>query len=491
MMEELITVSKANIEFIEQSTHIHLANLWTKALAIFKDNVDLAAFKIWFEQIEPVSLQNNKLMLRVPSQFFYEWLEQHYSQLIQSTLERIINREIEIFYEIKPNVKNGSNSKINTSLKLKSQNRNNYMKSSNSSNPINSTLHAEYNFNNFIIGESNHIAVATGKAISQNPLKTRYNPFLIYGRTGLGKTHLIHSIGNEIIKNFPQMNVLYLTGEQYFINYTNAVTSNRVNEFSELYRNVDVLMIDDIQFLSGKEKTQDNFFHTFNSLYQANKLIIFTSDKSTKELKGIDHRLISRFNSGVTVDIQPPDFNMRVEILKKKSSMDGFELSEDVINYIAKIATDSVRELEGAYINLIARATLNHKPINIELAHEVVKSIYQMENREISIENIQQIVANYFQLTIEQMFSKSRKQELVVARQISMFFVKKFMNLPLKKIADAFNTKDHTSVVYAIKKVNQYLQFDKAFRKNYEAIESIICREFGIDEQNKNQRDAD
>ena len=484
-MEDLITESRTEIAIIEQNSHIHLTNIWAKALSIFKDNVDLAAYKIWFEQIEPVSLQHNKLILRVPSQFFYEWLEQHYSQLIISTLERILGNEIEIFYEIKPNAQNSSNLNAPASLKLKSQNRNNNMKSNNSSNPINSTLHSEYNFSNFIVGESNHIAVATGKAISQNPLKTRYNPFLIYGRTGLGKTHLIHSIGNEIVEKFPQMNVLYLTGEQYFINYTNAVTSNRVNEFSELYRNVDVLMIDDIQFLSGKEKTQDNFFHTFNSLYQSKKLIIFTSDKSTKELKGIDHRLISRFNSGVTVDIQPPDFNMRVEILKKKSSMDGFELPEDVIEYFAKVSTDSVRELEGAYINLIARSTLNHKPISMDLAREVVKSIYQMENREVSIDNIKQIVSSYFQLTPEQMLSKSRKQELVVARQISMYFVKKYMKLPLKKIADEFETKDHTSVVYAIKKVNQYLQFDKSFRKNYEALESIITRELGIEENQK------
>jgi chromosomal replication initiator protein len=480
-MEDLITASEIKIANKEQNSQSNLQKIWIKALEIFRDNVDIAAFKIWFEQIEPVSLLGNKIVLRVPSQFFYEWLEQHYSQLIQLTLNRIALKEIEIFYEIKPNAKNTPNAKSNNPLKLKSQNQNNYMKPDNNNNPINKTLHKEYNFNNFVVGESNHIAVATGKAISQNPLKTRYNPFLIYGNTGLGKTHLIHSIGNEIIKNFPNMSVLYLTGEQYFINYTNAVTSNRVNEFSEIYRNVDVLIIDDIQFLSGKEKTQDNFFHTFNSLYQANKLIIFTSDKSTKELKGIDHRLISRFNSGVTVDIQPPDLNMRLEILKKKSLIDGFELPDDVIEYFAKIATDSIRELEGAYINLIARSTLKHQPISMDLAREVVKSIYQMESREISVDSIKQIVANHYQLTVEQIYSKSRKQELVIARQISMYCVKKFMNLPLKKIAEAFGSKDHTSVVYAIKKVDHYLQFDRAFRKNYESIESVICREFELE----------
>ncbi|HPD34423.1 MAG TPA: chromosomal replication initiator protein DnaA [Candidatus Kapabacteria bacterium] len=482
-MEELITESKTNITNSTQNGHLHLASTWSKALEIFRDNVDNSAFKIWFEQIEPVSLQNNKIVLRVPSQFFYEWLEEHYSRLISSTLERLLNKEIEIFYEIRQTVKNSSNDRTNTTQKFKSQKNDKMI--NNNSDPINNTLHKDYNFSNFVMGESNHIAVKTAKSIALNPLKTRYNPFLIYGNTGLGKTHLIHSIGNEIVKNFPNMSVLYLTGEQYFINYTNAVTSNKVNEFSEIYRNVDVLIIDDIQFLAGKEKTQDHFFHTFNSLYQAKKLIIFTSDKSTKELRGIDHRLISRFNSGVTVDIQPPDFEMRTQILKMKSLLDGFELPEDVTNYLAKNVTDSIRELEGAYINLLARSTLNHKPITMDLAREVVKSIYQMDNREMTLENIRQIVANYFQLTCEEMLSKSRKQELVIARQLSMYFVKKYMNIPLKKIAEAFGTKDHTSVVYAIKKVNQYLQFDKSFRKSFETIENIISREFGIEDNLK------
>jgi chromosomal replication initiator protein len=493
-MEEIITESLQQIEKFEkeiinrnnENNSAQATEVWEKVLRIIKDNVDPSSFKVWFQTITPKYIDDKSIKLVVPSQFFYEWLEEHYSNLLHITLKKITKKEIEILYEIKPVERKNNNG---TTLQIPSNH--NFSIPPNIENGnyqtdvgydlIDSQLNPNYVFDNFVISESNQVAAAAAKSVADNPTKTRYNPLLIYGSTGLGKTHLAHSIGNQILARNPRMKVLYTNGEQFYVNFVNAIQSNKISDFARVYRNVDVLIIDDIQFFAGKEKTQDNFFHTFNALHQSNKLIILTSDKPTKELKGVDNRLISRFNSGVTVDIQSPDLDMRMAILKRKSRADGYDFPNEIVEFLARTITDSIRELEGAYISLIAHSTFNNKPLSLDLAKEVLNNIYQIQEKELTVDSIKQIVANHYKITLDMMMSKSRKHEIVLSRQMSMYFTKKLLDYPLKKIGEYFGGKDHTTVLHSIQTIENYLAFDRVVRKSYEIIYSNLKKEHGLD----------
>jgi len=460
--------------------------IWNSALKIIRDNVDASSFKVWFENIQPSSITEDSITLCVPSQFFYEWLEEHYSKLLHLAINKAFDngKDIEIIFEIKPVEKIEKNNK-NIKLPFVNHNiapQNNFLEtlSELGFELINTQLNPNYQFQNFIIGESNQGAANVAKSVAENPTKTRYNPLLIYGATGLGKTHLAHAIGNYILQHRPNLKVLYTNGDQFYVNFANAAQNNKINDFTKIYRNLDVLIIDDIQFLAGKEKTQDHFFHTFNILQQSNKLVVLTSDKPAKELKGVDQRLISRFNSGVTVNISTPDFDTRKEILKYKSRADGYDISNDILDLLAQTITNSIRELEGAYISLIAHSTFNNKPLTLDLAKEVINNIYNIKERTITIESIKNIVANYFQIPVEQLESKSRKHQITLARQFAMFFAKRILKSPLKSIGEAFGNRDHTTVLHSIQTIENYLKYDRVARKSYEVILSNIKKEHGL-----------
>jgi len=461
--------------------------IWNQALKIIRDNVDASSYKVWFETIVPKSINDESIVLQAQSQFFYEWLVEHYSNLIHTTLRRVLNKDVEVLFEIKPAERktlagtsvpmplaNGNGGSIPPTIE------------DGEHNPdlgfdlLDSTLNPDYIFDNFVVGESNQVAFAAAKAVAENPLKTRYNPLLIYANSGLGKTHLVHAISNFIISRNPHVKVLYTTGEQFYVNFVNAVQNNRISDFTKVYRNIDVLIIDDIQFLAGKEKTQDNFFHTFNSLRHAGKLIILTSDKPTRELRGVDQRLISRFNSGVTVDIQMPDLETRMAILRKKARNDGYNFPSEIVDFVARTITDNIRDIEGAYISLVAHATFNNRPLTIELAKDVINNIYCIQERELTMESIIKIVANHYKLPEDLLSSKSRKHEITLARQMCMFLGKRLLDIPLKKIGSYFGGRDHSTVLHSISTIHHYLQYDRVVKKNYDVIFSNIRKEHGL-----------
>jgi chromosomal replication initiator protein len=333
-------------------------------------------------------------------------------------------------------------------------------------NRIQSFLNSRYTFDNYIKGESNQLARAAASAVANNPGGTSFNPLVIYGGTGLGKTHLIQAIGNYALANKKAERVIYVSSEKFTVEFVDAIQSDRISEFSSFYRSMDLLIVDDIQFFSGKEKTQDNFFHTFNELHQIGKQLVLSSDRPPKELKGLDDRLLSRFQWGLTADIQPPDLETRIAILRKKSESDNIELPQDVVEFIATNVTTNVRELEGCLISLLAKASLEGRDLSLELAREVVRVVVGDIKSPITIEEIQRVVCEYFSIPEDLIRGKTRKQEIVNARQIAMYLAKELTNSSLKTIGLHFGGRDHSTVIHAYQSVEDQMRLDQKYLTN-------------------------
>ena len=333
---------------------------------------------------------------------------------------------------------------------------------------IESQLNPIYTFENFLEGDSNRLARNAGIAVANKPGGTSFNPLLIFGGVGLGKTHLAHAIGVDIKDKYPEKTVLYISAEKFTQQYIESVKKNNRNDFIHFYQIIDVLIIDDVQFLSGKSGTQDVFFHIFNHLHQNGKQVILTSDKAPVDMQDIEQRLLSRFKWGLSAELQKPDFETRVSIVKNKLYRDGVEMSEDVIEYVAKNIKTNVRELEGAIISLIAQSSFNKKEINLGLAKEIVEKFVKNTKREVSIDYIQKVVSDYFQMDVETLQSKTRKRHIVQARQLAMFFAKKFTKASLASIGSQIGKRDHATVLHACKTVDNLSSTDKQFRKYVE-----------------------
>lgn len=451
------------------------AAYWSKCLEIISDNVEKQVFITWFEPIKAKSWVPNKLIVTVPSQWFYEWIEEHYYSLLEKTIKRVMGEDAQLLYEVV--VEENKNTLEQRTIKVPALK---YPPNGNSNNhsvvqpnafpPLPNSLHPRYVFDNYIVGDSNQLAYSAALAVSQNPGGTRFNPLFVYGGPGLGKTHLVQAIGNMALQKNPNARVLYTNSEKFTSEFVNAIQNNKGSEFNSFYRSVDVLIVDDIQFLSGKEKTQDSFFHTFNALHQAGKQLILTSDKSPRELKDVDERLISRFSWGLTVDIQSPDLEMRMAILKRKSEDEGIELPDDVVEFIARNVTTSIRELEGTLIRLIANVTLDRKPLSIELAREVVTGLSAKEPKQLNMDDIKQIVSDYFKIPIPDMESKSRKHEIALSRQMSMYLAKQLTDASLKSIGGQFGGRDHSTVLHSCQTIENYLVTDKKIKNVYEIL---------------------
>jgi chromosomal replication initiator protein len=327
-----------------------------------------------------------------------------------------------------------------------------------------SSLNPRYTFENFIKGDSNQLARAAASAVANNPGGTSFNPLVIYGGTGLGKTHLIQAVGNHVLTHGKARRVLYVSSEKFTVDFVDAVQRDRMSDFSSFYRTMDVLIVDDIQFFAGKEKTQDNFFHTFNELHQIGKQIILSSDRPPKELKGLDDRLLSRFQWGLTSDIQAPDLETRIAILRKKSETDGIDLPQDVVEFIAANVTSNIRELEGCLISLLARASLEGREINLDLARDVLKMVVGDVRSPMTIETIQRTVCEYFNLPEDLLRAKTRKQEVVNARQIAMYLAKELTNSSLKTIGLHFGGRDHSTVIHAYQSVEDQMRIDTKYQ---------------------------
>ena len=461
-------------------------SVWINCLNFIKDNIQPQAYKTWFEPIVAVKLDDHALSIQVPSKFFYEWLEEHYVKILKVALTKELGANAKLVYIIKMENTYGNNQPFTE--KIPSSNRSAVYSqrvdiplkniSPELKNPfvipgirnvkIESQLNPTYNFDNFLEGDSNRLARNASIAVANKPGGTSFNPLLIFGGVGLGKTHLAHAIGVDIKDKYPEKTVLYISAEKFTQQYIESVKKNNRNDFIHFYQIIDVLIIDDVQFLSGKSGTQDVFFHIFNHLHQNGKQVILTSDKAPVDMQDIEQRLLSRFKWGLSAELQNPDFETRVSIVKNKLYRDGVEMSEDIIEYLAKHITSNVRELEGAIISLIAQSSFNKKEITLSLAKEIVEKFVKNTKREVSIDYIQKVVSDYFQMDVDTLQSKTRKRHIVQARQLAMFFAKKFTKASLASIGSQIGKRDHATVLHACKTVNNLSTTDKQFRKYVE-----------------------
>ncbi len=461
-------------------------SVWNNCLAFIQDNIQPQAFKTWFEPIKPIKLTDKALSIQVPSKFFYEWLEEHYVKLLKVALTRELGNSAKLIYIIKMENKYGNKEPFTE--QIPSSNRTAVgpqeldvpitSKSPELKNPfvipgirnikIESQLNPNYNFDNFLEGDSNRLARSAGMAVANKPGGTSFNPLLVFGGVGLGKTHLAHAIGVEIKDKYPEKTVLYISAEKFTQQYIESVKKNTRNDFIHFYQLIDVLIIDDVQFLSGKSGTQDVFFHIFNHLHQNGKQVILTSDKAPVDMQDIEQRLLSRFKWGLSAELQSPDYETRVSILKNKLYRDGVEMPEDIIDHVAKNIKTNIRELEGAIISLIAQSSFNKREVTLELAQQVVEKFVKNTKREVSIDYIQKVVSDYFEMDVATLQSKTRKRHIVQARQLAMFFAKKFTKASLASIGSQIGKRDHATVLHACKTVDNLAETDKQFRKYIE-----------------------
>lgn len=469
--------------------------VWKNCLNFVKDNIQEQAFKTWFIPILPVKLNENVLTIQVPSKFFYEWLEEHYIKLLKISLQKELGKEAKLVYSIVMDQKYSG--KEAYTVKIPSSNKEKMLPqevdapmpidSKKVKNPfiipglqkikIDSQLNTGYNFNNFIEGETNRLARSAGKAVAKRPGGTSFNPLFIYGGVGLGKTHLSHAIGLEAKENHPDKTVLYVSTEKFTQQFIEAVRNNNRNDFIHFYQMIDILIMDDVQFLSGKKATQDVFFHIFNHLHQRGNQIILTSDKPPVDIQDMEQRLISRFKWGLSADLQAPDFDTRLAILNFKIEKDGIEMPEEVLDHIAKSIKSNVRELEGCLNSIIAQATLNKKEITLELTQKTLSNFINNTRKEISIDYIQRTVCDYFKIPLDQIQSKTRKRDVVQARQLAMFFAKKFTKASLSSIGTQIGNRDHATVLHACKTVKNLSETDKVFRGYVEDLSRKISVE--------------
>tara|TARA_B100001059_G_C17776511_1_gene551595 strand:- start:85 stop:1512 length:1428 start_codon:yes stop_codon:yes gene_type:complete len=461
-------------------------SVWRNCLSFINDNIQPQAYKTWFEPITAVKLSENSLSIQVPSKFFYEWLEEHYVKILKVALTKELGEQAKLVYIIKMENTYGNKQPFTEKIpstnrtSIKSQQADIPLKNKNPElkNPfiipgirnvrIESQLNPTYTFNNFLEGDSNRLARNAGIAVANKPGGTSFNPLLVFGGVGLGKTHLAHAIGVDIKDKYPEKTVLYISAEKFTQQYVESVKKNNRNDFIHFYQIIDVLIIDDVQFLSGKSGTQDVFFHIFNHLHQNGKQVILTSDKAPVDMQDIEQRLLSRFKWGLSAELQKPDLETRVAIVKNKLYRDGVEMSDDVVEYIAKNIKTNVRELEGAVISLIAQSSFNKKEITLSLAKEIVEKFVKNTKREVSIDYIQKVVSDYFQMDVDTLQSKTRKRHIVQARQLAMFFAKKFTKASLASIGSQIGQRDHATVLHACKTVDNLSSTDKQFRKYVE-----------------------
>lgn len=459
-----------NLETANTSVKTDANLVWKNCLTHIKENVTLMTYNTWFLPIRPISIKDNNLKVQLPNQFFWEWIDEHFSTIVKKTIFDVL----------------GENGKLSYIISDEKEQKEEYIKQNSivDANKIKvienklpeheTNLNPRYKFENFIKGEGNQLARAAAGAISDNPGGTSFNPFFVYGGVGLGKTHLIQSIGNSILEKFPDKKVIYLSSDSFTVEFVEAIQSNKVNDFSGFYRNMDVLIIDDIQFLMGKEKTQDLFFHIFNTLHQSRKQIILSSDKPPKDLKGLDDRLVSRFQWGLSADIQPPELEMRIAILKNKAEEYGMIVSTDILEFIAGSITSNIRELEGCLIKLLANASLNSKEITLELAKKTVKEIATDRKINITIDDISKAVCHYLNIAENKIREKTRKKEIVLARQLAMYFSKELTKSSLKTIGLHFGGRDHSTVIHACNSIEQMRMNDHSMKELIDSIRNKI-----------------
>lgn len=430
---------------------MNLTSIWEKAQDEIKAKVGNTSYETWFSTVQVKEKDAETLIIETPDDFFKNWIVEHYQTFIEDTLTSHSDKTLNLEFSVNSNI-----------LKKDTQQRlTEFEKGFNqtpSHTPLSpSKLNSRFTFDSFVVGPSNRFAAAAGLAVAESPAKA-YNPLFVYGQVGLGKTHLIQAITHKISQLHPQLKHFYMSSERFTNELIDSIRTRSTNAFRKKYREIDVLLIDDIQFIAGKESTQEEFFHTFNVLHDSRKQIIITSDRPPKEISNLEERLTSRFSWGLITDIQPPDFETRVAILRKKMETETVKVPEDVIYFIAEQIKTNIRELEGALIRVAAYALLEDTPISLDMAKIILKDMVQESTKIISIEMIQKTVSKYFSVTTADLRAKKRTKNIVVARQMAMYLCRNLANLSLPEIGNAFGGKDHTTVLHSCKKIEQEME---------------------------------
>lgn len=439
---------------------MELEQIWEEALKMIEEETSPVSFATWIQPIVPCGIIGNKIILQVKESFLKEIIEKRHLPLIRTAIKMVTKNEYDIM--------------ITTEEEQNAGNLHNLAAEKPAENELARNLNPKYVFDSFVVGNSNRMAHASSLAVAESPAQA-YNPLFLYGNSGLGKTHLMHSIGHFILDRNPQAKVLYVTSETFTNELINSIQNNKNEEFRNKYRNIDVLMIDDIQFISKKEGTQEEFFHTFNALYESNKQIIISSDRPPKEIKTLEDRLRSRFEWGLIADVQPPDYETRIAILKKKAERDNLTVPDDVMAYIAKNIASNIRELEGALTRIVAFATLTNQDISIALAENSLKDIFSENSATpLTPELIQQVVAEYYNIRVEDIQGSKKPKNIAFPRQVSMYLCRKLLDISLPKIGESFGGRDHTTVIYAISKIEKQLESDEGLQKTVHALEKEI-----------------
>lgn len=461
--------------------------VWERCMSIIEDNVNRRAFQTWFLPIKAVDLTNNILTIQVPSQFFYEWLEEHYVELLAKTIKRVLGRTGQLAYRIQMENSSqpspatmqlpaGQRAKVNKSdnyidmpltVEDPSRIKNPFVIPGMKRIQIDPQLNSTLTFDNFIEGECNALCRNSAIRVAQKPGETSFNPLMLFGGTGCGKTHLLQAIGNEVRRVHPNKTVLYVSAEKFINQFIEHSRNREIGDFINFYQLIDVLLLDDIHIFTNAPKAQDALFAIFNHLHQTGKQIVLTSDTPPKDLEGMQERLLSRFRWGLTAEMQQPDFETRKAILNVIMRNEGTEISEEVAQYIAFNIQNNIRDLRGAVISILAQSTLLKKDVDLELAKRVVKNLIKTPEKELGIAEIQKMVCSYFKIDYDKLQSKSRTGDVVNARQIAMYLAKKFTKSSLKAIGEHFGNRDHTTVIHSVQKVEDFLKTDEAYREAF------------------------
>jgi chromosomal replication initiator protein len=474
--------------------------VWESCLRVIEQNLPGHTFKTWFEPIVPKSVYNNVLTIQVPSPFYYEWIEENYADILRKAIDYVIGVDGKLEYDVivdqgdahsLPKTMTVPNNKIELDLKSKEQSIVSADLQKRKQKALKDyevffrdiQFNENYTFDNFVEGECNRLARSAGFAVAKKPGVTAFNPLMLYGSVGLGKTHLVQAIANHVRFNSPEKIVVYISSEKFVNQFMEEIKNNNIQKLTNFYLQVDVLIIDDVQFLGGKERTQDMFFHIFNHLHQHGKQIIMTSDRPPRDLKGLEDRLLSRFKWGLTADVQQPDFETRVAIIQKKLQNEGISISYDVIDYLAHTIDTNIRELEGVIVSLMARSNLERREIDVKLAKETVGHIVQKiddrrpESVDVDIDNIQRVVCQYFGISEEEIKGKTRTKNIALARQIAMYLCKEYTELSLKAIGFHFGGRDHSTVIHAIQTISEQRELDSAIRNDVATLMKLLSKD--------------
>ncbi len=477
---EIFLTTREALDILQQEH----TNVWDSCLKTIRKLINEKSYKTWFVPIKSVSLRDNCLTIQVPNRFFYEFVEEHFVQVLKQAIQKELGKNGRLEYQI---LSGNAGRRPQNIRKTRAQV---HVDTGKIKNPfvipgikqvkIDPQLNKKYRFDNYVEGDCNKLARNAGLAIANKPGNTAFNPLFIFGDVGLGKTHLAVAIGNEVLEKHPDKTVLYVTTEKFTNQIIQAIKNSAVNDFVNFYQLVDVLIIDDIQFLANRTKTQEIFFHIFNQLHQNGNQIVITSDRPPKDLEAMEERLISRFKWGLSADLNTPDFETRIAILEKKMENEGLELPKDVIEFICFNIKNNIRELEGVLISLIAQSSLNNRNIDLLLTKEVIENFINNISKEITVANIQSLVADHFDVPVEKLHSKTRKRSVVLARQLSMYLAKKLTKQSLKAIGKTFGGRDHSTVIYSINAVKDLIDTDAIIRQTVKELEKKIKMSLSI-----------